>query len=246
MHRPSNGEPFENDVRTKAHALRPICEAKRLAVIGNQSIVASITLLLGSRRPSTVFWRIATIIINAFNRVPRRWFTAHVGEKVFVARPALADGDAAFTIVSVLLVLGIIATLFHCDPDAPFSGVITSFGFTVREHSFASALAGKTSARFGSAFSQGVASGEVFFSAVAETKPIMTPVCCVAESDDGQASEALTCYIDLAHGRPPARWLVSSGGRALQRLAVAIIAHAYPKVGRPSMNYWIDPVLSLS
>lgn len=72
----------------------------------------------------TVVWAIALIVVNAIQRaVIRSW--AHVGQEVLkTVPPAVANRDAATTVVSEIYSVGVAATLPHRLPNVVFGMAI--------------------------------------------------------------------------------------------------------------------------
>ena len=66
--------------------------------------------------PSTVFWRIRSIIVNSIQCFSFR-LLSHISEKVFkTVKPALADGDPPTAITFESIVFGVITSCFHHMP----------------------------------------------------------------------------------------------------------------------------------
>ena len=82
---------------------------------------AVMTLLVG-RRPSTILWRVRTVIVDTIKHEARR-ARAHVSHKcVEVVDPAITDRDAAPAPVPIPWMVGVQASSFHVAPRIIFSG----------------------------------------------------------------------------------------------------------------------------
>ena len=80
---------------------------------------ASITGLFFPCRPSTIRWRVGTIIVNSINRMSMGWALAHVALKRFKGiSPFSANRNASASIVFEGLAIWAIASPFHRQPYA--------------------------------------------------------------------------------------------------------------------------------
>jgi hypothetical protein len=84
-----------------------------------RSALSPVQHLLLLRCPITIIRRVATIIVSSFDRQLRMWSSSHVSEEGREAgSPTLTHFDSAPTVVSVLFISRIVATLLRHDPNA--------------------------------------------------------------------------------------------------------------------------------
>lgn len=77
----------------------------------------SIIRLLGWRRPSAVFWRISSVIVDSIYASSDGRF-AHIDEKVLERLPSITNGDSTTTVSGIPIVLWITASPAHLHPDS--------------------------------------------------------------------------------------------------------------------------------
>ena|SRR5215467_15713105 len=88
----------------------------------NLPFAAFVLLLFEVGGPTAIAWFVVAVIVDALKRVVV-WSWSHVGVKVFELLPALADFDAASTIVFVAWVVGVLAALPHAAPGFVFRSI---------------------------------------------------------------------------------------------------------------------------
>src|SRR2546425_1254749 len=99
---------------------RPILHALRLAVPRQQDRIASIACLFGWQCPSAILFRIAKVVVDAFDSITWRWGFAHIRVVLDEAPPCFRDGDTTTSITRIAYVVGVVATFHHAAP-APIS-----------------------------------------------------------------------------------------------------------------------------
>ncbi len=82
-----------------------------------------IPILLLSRSPVAIIWRVAEVIIAPLNRMFWRWFRPHICEEPSIVAPAVADRNAAPPVAIPSLLIGISASLDHGFPTVVLSSV---------------------------------------------------------------------------------------------------------------------------
>lgn len=92
----------------------PFNEKSAFALMFQMSVCAPISRLLHWRGPAAVVWRVRTVVVNAVNRVSRRWAWPHVSQKCSKVKPLIADANAAPSIESTCRIG---ASLFHAYPS---------------------------------------------------------------------------------------------------------------------------------
>lgn len=113
----------------------PFGEGRKSFTFGSSDVAPSISVLVFTGNPFTIFWSVVAEVVFTFYFVSvRRWF-AHIGKEVFKLLPALTDSNA---FGSVKLV-GIpdrrsVAAFQHSAPDVINSGSahpVSGIGFTI-------------------------------------------------------------------------------------------------------------------
>jgi hypothetical protein len=161
------------------------------------------------RCPAAVRRFVIAVVVNAIQCMSLRWSRSHVGNEVsHRLAPAFANRYPAPAIVLVCLVLGVVASLDHCNP-----GVVDR---SARHPVLCIARYGdfeiETSATLTGAGSQGPAKHNPRCSAVAETFPeeVAFPVAS-RPLDDGQASKRLAAEVDSKSPERLFRFLAVDG-----------------------------------
>ena len=135
INRPASLEAIENQPSLCSQRPFPLSHCQCAAIEGDVSIVASIVCLFNRQRPSTIFWRIRTIVIDAFQRMTRRWTSPHIREKIQERlQPSIAHTNTASTIAGKVLVGGVITSFLDGNPHVvlgsrPIGVCLTMNGF---------------------------------------------------------------------------------------------------------------------
>lgn len=165
--------------------------SRSASLASNRSEVLVSRLLLRCC-PTTITERVMAVVVDAVERMTRRWATAHVGqERLIRPAPLQADPNATPAVSCVSDVLGIVATGLHALPDFVLWRCLAPRAFAV-------SLVRATTAVFSlhAAAALGVSGHEVSgpcanrTSAVATTKPAAV---FIAQRD--QSNKALTGQI---------------------------------------------------
>jgi hypothetical protein len=99
----------------------PIGYAHCLAIVGDIVILARIVALFSAGSPSAIVRGVRPVIVNALDRMLRRWPLSHVGEEVVEGRvPSLAHDNPAPAIVRVDMGVGIVASGADASPYLVF------------------------------------------------------------------------------------------------------------------------------
>lgn len=101
----------------KTKLFRQISADIWFAFVANNQIVTGISGLFRAGRPSTIRWRVGTIVVDAIQRFVGRPFS-HIGQKVAELFPSSADRNAATSIMRVTIVRGIFTSFTHRLPRA--------------------------------------------------------------------------------------------------------------------------------
>lgn len=98
--------------------------------------------LLFCSRPTTVFGRIGTVVVDAVERVTLRRLTAHVSKKIFVDGPPFANSNASTAIAVIAVAFWIVASVAHANPSDPFRCQFATYGVTMTNRFSFSAATG--------------------------------------------------------------------------------------------------------
>lgn len=121
----------------------PNSERQHLAQKLNAVDLARIAVLLCPRRPSHIARFVMSVVVDAIERVIRRWAWPHIREEgVETATPAVAHGYAATTIVRERLHSWVMTAAAHVNPDlifrrathAPFLALLLHGGIIQRRY----------------------------------------------------------------------------------------------------------------
>lgn len=124
-------------------------------------------------RPYAIFRRVSEFIVGALNSVPFRRLPSHVGKEILKAVPSFAYGDPASTVIAVVRIVFIEASLPHSSPCLILCGAFTSFSAaSVRESARDRNLFSKTSARLDEAAAQVAPINDPVFAAIAMAHPL--------------------------------------------------------------------------
>lgn len=152
-------------------------------------IVAAISSLLRSRRPSAIIGRVRTIVIDAVKRVLQRWARSHVIVEVEkIVLPALAHRDSSTSVKREGLRSRVFASISSFSPNVVFS--------LVRQASLRRGLIDTmTAATFRATVSERPSSTDYTRAAIAATNPF--PV--RGSANHHETPESLSCHIDKLH-----------------------------------------------
>lgn len=129
-------DALRDDARGETEPMFPFDNRKRNAIVGNQMIIATISLLNNLRAPLTIFLAIRAIGIFTVKRMLTRWACPHIdveGEETCL--PFRAYRNPASAISRERSDVGIGATLLHLIPDAIFRSSSQSVRFVAHAHS---------------------------------------------------------------------------------------------------------------
>ena len=104
--------------------------------------------LFGWRRPSAILRPISLAVINAFNRMPTRWFWPHIVKKYTKVTPFFTDCYPASTIQMEVVPMSIVASGHHTHPCSIFRRLRIAGCLSMLCHSSTNCISNKTSATF--------------------------------------------------------------------------------------------------
>ena len=154
-------------------------------------LFSSVSCLFFIGRPSAIIWRVVTVVVDAFYCVGMRrfiWFRPHVGNKLFKAKPTLADLNVPRAIEVITVIFRISASSNHRTPspiDTCISQSVSCITFDCGNRSFMSQASARTSV----AYAYIVAIGYNLLTAITLEFPMSFPgAVAMAETKRGQSS----------------------------------------------------------
>ena len=126
FNRPTSTNSFTNCPSLKARFFRPLIDCFSKHVF----IGSFVSGLFFNCRPSTIFRRIGTIVINTVNGMLCRWFQSHISKEIFKLKPSIANCNSSSSIEVIIGGVWIDAALPHSAPCPPFR----SFTFSMSGH----------------------------------------------------------------------------------------------------------------
>lgn len=153
-----------------------------------------IVSLLNSAGPPAIFRTIAFVVINTVKSLPRFW-KPHVGKKVFKLLPPITHSDSPAAVVFPLKHVWILASPFHCRPDAINFLRLSIFCHAVRGTSFRSLFFCVTTATGYFASAKIVKCLNSFFSAGALAQPVTMLAISFLQRGSGKPAKFLPCNI---------------------------------------------------
>lgn len=117
LDRPSIQQPTSNCTSTGIKASAPFGQAQGFSVVRNELGVPSVLVLCGAVSPSAVARLIVAVIVDAVNRVIAFGARPHIfKEAAKRLKPSVTHGNATPTVVLIVRLVRVIATIFHACP----------------------------------------------------------------------------------------------------------------------------------
>jgi hypothetical protein len=170
-------------VAIQANANAPVLYAQRFSLKRDALIRSFVPALGAPICPDAVVRLVAAVIVDALKRV-LGWARPHVCDEVIKGEPAIAHGNATSSVVAVIPVRWILATLFHAVPNS----IKTS-------HSADSCRAAQTTTTSRVATDQVAAKNRCDGSAFASTHPGQILAILAPRLDRCESAEGLACQI---------------------------------------------------
>jgi hypothetical protein len=127
---PPGSLPIGDDLLANAELCGPISRAKSLIAERQKDVGSTVASLFESRCPSAVARLVIAVVVNALKCQLRRGFS-HIGKKIFVSSPSVANRNPATSIGGIFLFIRIKAALAHAHPQAMRSRAGKAVMFTV-------------------------------------------------------------------------------------------------------------------
>ncbi len=123
--------PPTKDSRPKSDNILPkfagqLADRNPSAKVFNVNSVGFIVCLLGPCGPSTVFWSVVAIYVNAVNGMFGRRLVSHVSDEVLKSPPTAAHGYPPASVVAITSNIGLIAAVQHRPPRHIFWGFLST------------------------------------------------------------------------------------------------------------------------
>lgn len=153
------------------------------------SAMTTIIRLFFSCRPSTIFGRIRTVIVDTFKCSACKWYWCHISAKINeTVAPSFANGNASASVIFPSWIVGIVATGLHSGPNMmEWAGAFTMF-----KGSWPDKFMAKTTTRARFISCQSVRSYNSLCSAVAMTQPSSLVALCAGRRNYSPASKSLS------------------------------------------------------
>ena len=149
--------------------------------------------LLG--RPSAIFWRVITVIVDAVERA-LRWPLTHVGKEIAVIRPAFANCDVSSSVVLELPCVAVAAAVPHMNPRGVRPVVGAPGCLSMLNDTGGKGLLTDASTRRGIAASQMAPGDKWFGPAIASAEPVgVAALIRMGKAQCDQLSETLVGYV---------------------------------------------------
>lgn len=151
-----------------AEFARPFCQCSSYSLVGNQMIVSFVVSLLKAISPPAIIWRIVSIIVNALNRMTRRWSLPHVGVKILEGiDPAVAHGYTTTAVSWICRNVRVCTSRFYVRPTSVLRRLYHAVGCVYSARFFSN----KTSTASSMPASQMAAGSDYSTSTFADTVP---------------------------------------------------------------------------
>ena len=177
---------------------RPFFHGKCHAVEAEHPISSFITILFVACCPSTIFWRIWTIIILAIKTMFWRSIS-HVSIEVFKNFPFRADFNSACSIITETFILRILTSPFHLLPALISSRFVTT-RHAVSTESKPSILNLKATTTSSLATKKISGKNNFYLTTITSAMPqSMSVLTLTSPGNDGQSRESLTKNVFYKH-----------------------------------------------
>lgn len=119
--RPALAKAAKQGGSVEIEPFSPFSDSKRLPIVGNGMRGAAIATLLDTSSPSAVARLITAIVVNAVNRMIRRWSRSNIiTERSEIVSPLIANSNATTAIVVKVAVIIVYAAFDNLRPHFVF------------------------------------------------------------------------------------------------------------------------------
>lgn len=165
---PATTNSVKDSVIAHSVNLCPVGSAHLNPEVFNDNGAPCVSGLLTASRPSTVFWKVAKVVVDSINGVIWRRPVSHVSMEVFKAiEPSIANSYSSSSVICVGVKIRVSASEFDTVPDVVHGRSTHSMSLS----GYLSNLVMNASARLCISGRKGVCLNNGFFSAVANTVP---------------------------------------------------------------------------
>ena len=156
MNRPSFFESHLNRGSFDTSFFDPITKVHGAALVCNHVSPRTVSGLARPSSPKNVIGFVITIVVDAANRMLRRWGASNIFKKCLERmEPTITNLYASATIAGVSIHRGILATADHAVPSSPFLRAMR-FAVAIHRMIFASGIGSSTTATIRSTHEQRV------------------------------------------------------------------------------------------
>jgi len=117
---PPSIQSISQGLPRKADFNRPFHGRHYSTVVREQPIATHVADLLRFRRPTAITWFVASVIVDAVQRIKRRWARTHICVETFELIPFIADTNTSSTVAVVSAGAWVRASLAHAHPGLVF------------------------------------------------------------------------------------------------------------------------------
>lgn len=161
---------------------------------------AAVAYLLALCSPAAIFWLVVAVGVNAVDAQSQRTLT-HVGQEVRERMsPAVANGDAATTVMVVIVRIWVNAALDHGNPRIECFGLMTAPCMPVYRAAFPHDLTASTATGCGCTRAEIARTNPLAGPAIAPAVPLNMAAATAKEREYDQASEAIPGQVLPLHG----------------------------------------------
>ena len=180
---------------------RPLLEGLSASVKSQSSGNLFIVSLFFLGGPLAVLRRVARIVVDSLNGMLGGRSRTHIGNKVLKSCPLRANGNSASSIIPVVRVRWVLATLVHGGPSVVFRRMrASSFCIPVHQAALALNFFMETAARYVAPRCEDRETDNLFIATVALTQPISYPVPRKSNLNCREPARTLACNILNRHG----------------------------------------------
>ncbi len=174
----------------------PLRQGQISALIFVAFIFLGIARLLRWGGPSHVARLVIAVVVDAVNRMVRRWLASHVlKERHELVAPSFTDGDASSTVAGEVLIVGVVAPRSHSIP----LGIFWALAHPVRSVRSRCAFAHKASAGLRLLVAQRASFSVSGIAAIALAAPVNHAIESTRKPKNDPSAEALSRNVYHSH-----------------------------------------------
>ncbi len=117
---PSSLDTTLDGASSEPKAVVPFYRCEANVIVNKPNVRALVPLLLCSRSPVAIFWRVWPVVISTVQLMLRRGAWPHISKEGIEETPSISDGDASCTVVDIPGAPRIETASLHGAPDVIF------------------------------------------------------------------------------------------------------------------------------